>query len=178
MVFRRYLRWGILLSMAFWPMLAPETSLSLDGEKGDLRYHIRADTLSYDDATKTYQARGQVTVARGDDFLKADHVDFNDETKVAKAWGNVRLSSGNDWLTGSRIDVNLDANTGTVYDGTLFVEEGHFYIRGDEIQKTGKACYYIRDARFTTCDGDCPDWQTPSSSGLRCCPARRACLLC
>jgi LPS-assembly protein len=138
---------------------SPARSLSLS-QQSDLPYHIKADTLNYDDATKTYQARGGATISRGDRSLHADAVDFNEETGEAKAWGDVRLFSGKDLVKGSRIEVNLDAGIGTVYDATLFIAESHVYIQGEEIHKTGKDSYYIKGAAgFTTCDGDRPDWK-------------------
>ncbi len=157
MAFRTYL-WAIILVVMIWTWSALAGPLSLGGEP-DFRYNIKADTLSYDDATKTYQASGHATITSGNKSLHADAVDFNDETKEANARGNVRFFSGKDWVTGARIEVNLGANTGTVHNGTLFIYESHFYVRGDEIQKTGEDSYYIKDGRFTTCEGDSPDWE-------------------
>ena len=157
MVSRRYL-WAIISVVVFSISSASAAPLSLPRDS-DLPYHIRADTLRYDDATKTYQARGHVTITRGDQTLKADAVDIDDQSKEAKAWGDVRFFSGKDWLTGSRIQIDLDGGTGTVYQGSLFIQESHFYIRGDEIHKTGKDSYYIKEGRFTTCDGDSPAWE-------------------
>ena len=133
-------------------------SLCLGGE-GSLPYRLKADTVSYDDATKTYRAEGNVTVSRGDQSLHADAVRLNRETKEVTASGAVRFVSGPDWLTGSRVEANLETGIGTVYDGTLFIEESSLYVGGDEIQKTGKDSYYVRDARFSTCHGDSPDWE-------------------
>jgi LPS-assembly protein len=157
MVSRSYL-WAIISVVVFSTSSASEAPLSRLQDP-DLPYHIQADTLRYDDARKTYRARGHVTITRGDQTLKADAVDFNDQTKEADAWGDVRFFSGKDWLTGSRIQINLDTGTGTLYDGSLFIQESHFYIRGDEIHKTGKDSYDIKKGRLTTCDGDSPAWE-------------------
>ncbi len=157
MVSRTYV-WLTLFLAAFMTWSALAGSLPFDTES-DLPYRIRADALSYDDATKTYAARGHVTITRGNMSLQADGVTLNDETKEASAWGDVRFSSEEDWLTGSSIEVNLETGVGTVYDGTFFVHEYHFYIRGDEIRKTGKDSYYVKKGRFTACDGESPDWE-------------------
>lgn len=157
MVSRSYL-WAIISVVVFSISSASAEPFSRLQDP-DLPYHIQADTLRYDDARKTYRARGHVTITRGDQTLKADAVDFNDQTKEAGAWGNVRFFSGKDWLTGSRIQINLDTGTGTLYDGSLFIQESHFYIRGDEIHKTGEDSYYVKDGRFTTCDGASPAWE-------------------
>ncbi|NVM23753.1 MAG: LPS-assembly protein LptD [Desulfobacterales bacterium] len=127
--------------------------------KPDIAYHVKADSLGYDDGAKTYRARGHVSITRADQSLSADAIDFNTETKEAEARGNVRFFSGQDWLTGTRIEMNLDEGIGTVYDGTLFIKENHFYVRGRKIEKTGKDSYYVNAGRFTSCDGDRPAWE-------------------
>ena len=150
--------WAIF-SVVFLASLARAGPLSVRGD-ADLPYRIKADTLTYDDATKTYRARDSATITKADQSLHADAIDFHEETKNAEAWGDVRFFSGKDWLTGNRIEVNMEEGTGTLYNGTLFIEESHFYVRGDKIHKTGKDSYYIEGtSHFTTCDGDSPDWE-------------------
>jgi LPS-assembly protein len=157
MVSRSYL-WPII-SVVVFSVSSASAGPSSALQDSDLPYHLEADSLRYDDATRTYQARGHVTITRGDQSLEADAVDLNDQTREANAWGRVRFLSGKDWLTGDRIQIDLDGGTGTVYHGTLFIEESHFYVRGDEIHKTGEDSYYVRDGRFTTCDGASPAWE-------------------
>jgi LPS-assembly protein len=55
--------------------------------------------------------------------------------------------------------MNLEAETGTVYNGTIFFKENHFYIKGDKIQKVGKDSYAVEKASITTCDSDKPAWK-------------------
>jgi LPS-assembly protein len=149
---------GILLVAVFWSSSTFAGVLSNDAQQ-DLPYHIKADSLGYDDNTRTYTARGRVTITKGNQSLQADAIDFNAGTMEAKAWDNVHFRWGKDWLSGTRLEINLDAGIGTLYDGTVFIRESHFYIRGDRIEKTGKDSYYIADGRFTTCDGDSPAWK-------------------
>lgn len=79
---------------------------------------------------------------------------------TAAFWDKVYFVSGKDRLTGNRIEMNFETGIGVVYDGDLFIEENHFYIRGDEIRKTGEDAYYVKDdVGFTTCDGPSPDWE-------------------
>ena len=157
MVSRSYL-WAII-SVVVFSMSSASAGPFSPLQDSALPYHVEADSLRYDDATRTYQARGHVTITRGDQSLEADAVDLNDQTKKANAWGHVRFLSGEDWLTGDRIQINLDTGTGTLYDGSLFIQESHFYIRGDEIHKTGKDSYDIKEGRLATCDGDSPAWE-------------------
>ena len=99
-MFLRAYFWSILFAVVLWSSSAFAAFLSVRGGS-DLPYHIKADSLSYDDATKTHRARGYVTITRADQSLWADAVDFNAETMEAEAWGNVRFTSGEDWLTGT-----------------------------------------------------------------------------
>jgi LPS-assembly protein len=149
---------SILLGVVLWPSWTFAAAPLVRGDSA-LPYHIKADSLSYDEATKTYRARGHVTISRGDQSLRADSVDFNAETTEAEAWGNVHLSSGEDWLTGTGLEMSLDAGVGALYEGTLFIEESHFYIRGGKIEKTGEDSYHVADGRFTSCEGDSPAWE-------------------
>lgn len=157
MFFRAYF-WSILFAVVLWSSSTFAVGLSVSGG-ANVPYHIKADSLSYDDATKTYRARGHVTITRADQSLSADAVDYNAETTEAEAWANVRFTSGEDWLTGTRLKIRLDAGIGTLYDGTLFIKESHFYIRGGKIEKIGEDSYHIADGRFTSCDGDSPAWE-------------------
>ncbi len=157
-MFCRVYSWGIFLVVLLWAS-STFADYPLELGRSDLPYHIKADSLSYDDATKTYMARGRVMITRGDQSLQADAVDLNEGTMDAQAWGNVHFTSGEDRLAGTRLELNLDEGTGTLYDGTLFIKQGHFYIAGGKIEKTGEDSYYIDDGRFTTCDGDSPAWK-------------------
>ncbi len=99
MFFRAYF-WSILFAVVLWSSSTFAGDLSVGGGS-DLPYHIKADSLSYDDATKTYRARGYVTITRADQSLWADAIDFNAETMEAEARGNVHFTSGEEWLTGT-----------------------------------------------------------------------------
>ena len=125
----------------------------------DKPWHITADEISYDDQLQQYIARGNVDITKLDRSLKADFVRFDYRNMVAMASGNVIMTVGEDVLTGSRMEIDLNSETGTVYDGGLFVKENHFYIKGQTIQKVGKNDYTVDEASITSCDGDPPAWK-------------------
>lgn len=157
-MFSRAYYLGILLWLGLWSSLASADMKSVEAGP-DIPVHIKAVSLAYDKTTATYRARGNVTIERGDQLLNAEAVDLNVETMKAVAVGDVRLASGGDRLTGERLEINLDEGVGTLYNGILFIQESHFYIRGGKIEKTGKDAYHVRDGRFTSCDGDSPAWE-------------------
>ncbi len=122
-------------------------------------WHIIADEVSYDDKANQYIARGNVTITKMDKKLSADFVRFDQKTMTAFAEGHVIMAVGEDVLTGSSMEMDLDAETGTIHNGTIFFKENHFYIKGDKIQKIGKDSYTADKASISTCDGDQPAWK-------------------
>ena len=122
----------------------------------DEPWHIAADTVSYDNAARRYVAEGNVRINRGAVRLTADQVRFDHRTMDAAASGHVVLVSGKDVLIGDSIDINLQDQVGTVTEGTIFLEENHFYIRGEKIEKLGENTYAAERASVSTCDGPTP----------------------
>lgn len=115
--------------------------------------------MRYVQDAEEYHAEGKVLIKRHGTTLTADSVKVNRTTMEAVAEGNVTLKTRENVLTGSKMTLDLNARTGTVFDGMLFIEKKNFYIRGDKIEKTGEASYAIRRGSFTTCDGQSPDWK-------------------
>ena len=122
-------------------------------------WHIVADEIHYDDNANQYIAKGNVTITKQDKNLSADYVRFDQKNMKAFADGHVIMTVGQDILTGSRMEMDLNAETGTVYNGTIFLQENHFYITGDKLKKVGKDSYTADKASITTCDGDRPAWK-------------------
>ncbi|MFC1829902.1 LPS-assembly protein LptD [Thermodesulfobacteriota bacterium] len=122
-------------------------------------WQISADKVDYDQSASTYTGIGNVAISKANKRLTADYVQFNSETMQAIATGHVMMTAGEDVLMGSRIDIDLKAETGTIYNGTLFFKENHFHIKGDTLRKTGKNTYTGENVSVTTCDGDKPAWK-------------------
>lgn len=122
-------------------------------------WHIVADEMNYDDQAKVYIGRGNVNITKKEKNLNADYVRFNQNTMEVFAKGHVVMTVGENIITGTSVEMNLDAETGTIYNGTVFVYENHFYIKGDKIQKVGKDSYTAEKATVSTCDGDQPAWK-------------------
>jgi len=138
--------------------LAEASGRVLDDDR-ESPWHIVADEITYDQEADQYTARGYVTITKKDRRLAADFVRFDHKTMKVLAVGHVIMTTGEDILTGTRMEMDLEAETGTVYDGTIFLKANHFYIKGDKIRKVGKDCYTADKASITTCDGDTPAWK-------------------
>ncbi|MBW2603938.1 MAG: LPS-assembly protein LptD [Deltaproteobacteria bacterium] len=122
-------------------------------------WHVVADEMNYDDEAKVYIGKGNVNITKKDKNLNADFVRFNQNTMEVFAQGHVVMTVGENIITGTSMKMNLDSETGTIYNGTVFIDENHFYIQGDKIQKVGKDAYAADKASVSTCDGDSPAWK-------------------
>ena len=122
-------------------------------------WHIQADDLSFDKDTEQYLGKGNVSITRNGTKLTADFVRFDQKTMRVFAIGNVMMTAGEDTLTGNRMEMDLKSETGTIYDGTVFLKRNHYYIKGEKIKKAGKKSYTAQKASISACDGDNPVWK-------------------
>ncbi|NDY70889.1 LPS-assembly protein LptD [Desulfobacter hydrogenophilus] len=132
-------------------------SASMPTEK--VSWHIQARQVSYEDKRKLYIAENDVVITGGKTRLEADYVEFSDITKDAFAKGNVLFISGKDTITCKSMNVNLSLETGTINQGTIFIQDGNYYISGDKLRKTGEFTYDAEKGSITTCEGKNPDWK-------------------
>ena len=128
-----------------------------------LPWHITADRIVNLAEKNLYLAEGNVTISKGDEVLIADKVTYNSRLGIIRAEGNVSLSSAGDILRCDEGTFNLNEKTGYLSYGSLFLTTSHFYIRGQDIWKTGPATYLIKGCRITSCDGENPDWSITGS---------------
>lgn len=126
-------------------------------------WKITAKSLSYDQKTSVYRAKGDVLIVRGDQSLSAQEATYNRETGVAEVSGGVRLKSGGDILTGEKGVFHLKEQTGRIENGRLFLKQNHYYLSGGTMEKIGKSTYVIKKCRLTTCDGKNPAWSITGS---------------
>lgn len=134
-------------------------NISPGQDSPDTPWHIVADEISHDQQTDHYIARGHVTISKESRQLSADFVRFDHRAMMAYARGHVMMTAGDDVLTGSSLEMNLASEIGTLYEGTIFIKENHFYIRGDKLQKVGQKTYAADTASVSSCDGEVPDWK-------------------
>jgi LPS-assembly protein len=122
-------------------------------------WHIAADELTYDDKTEEYIAKGNVTITKENRKLSADFVRFDHKNMIANASGHVLMTVGGDLLTGNQLEINLATETGTLFEGTVFLKQNHFYISGSKLEKTGEKTYHAEQGSLTSCDGPKPAWK-------------------
>lgn len=122
-------------------------------------WHIVADEMNYDHKTDQYVAKGNAVITKKGRKLTADFVRFNYNTMEVLAVGHVIMTAGEDVLIGERMEMDLEAEIGTIYNGTVFLKENHFYIKGNKIKKLGENSYFVDKASLTSCDGERPAWK-------------------
>jgi len=127
-------------------------------------WEITADEISHDQEKEQYTAIGNAFISKANKNLSADYVLFDNKASKLIARGNVVLKIGDDTLTGSSLEMNLDAEIGSIENGTIFIKEDNFHISGKRIEKIGEKTYTIENATLTTCDGDVPDWKLTAKS--------------
>lgn len=126
-------------------------------------WKITARELIYDDAAKTYTAKGDVVISKGPQALYAQEATYNSLLGIAEVSGGVRLQMDGDVLTGDRGHFDLERQTGTIENGQLFLRQNNYHIDGQLMEKTGENTYVITRCRVTTCDGERPDWSLTGS---------------
>ena len=119
---------------------------------------LKADTLTLDVPTDSYQAKGKVRVVRNGATLLADSVIYRRLTGDMLAEGNIFLEQAADTLKGDRFSLNLPSRQGELLNGELFIKKTNFRLYGKRVEKTGDEDYHVERGSFTTCDGDNPSW--------------------
>ena len=150
----------ILLVLVLVPgrVFAENTISGIKDEK-NIPWHIIADEINYDQKADVYIGKGNVRITKKEKNLNADYVRFNQRMMDVFAKGHVILTVGKDILTGDSARMNLNTETGTIYNGVLFLEENNYHIKGNTIKKVGKDTYTADKVSISTCDGDPPAWK-------------------
>lgn len=128
-------------------------------EPSPLPYYLKAKRIISERAKKLYIAEGDVRIDQADRHLEADWVCIDLKEQEATLKGNVFFGIGNDWIRASEAKINLKSYQGTLYGARLFASENHMYVSSDEISKTGKDTYFVKNATITSCDGKVPAWR-------------------
>lgn len=152
--------WSLCIAVLFIVPGLTTPSFSQDTEPSEGPWHIVADTLSYDKESNIYTAEGNVTVIRDNETINTDFLEYDRKVGAAFARGHVVVTSRDgDQSSADRMLLNLKNKKGTLYNGSIFIEENHIYIRGREIHKIGDNTYTADKVTITACDGDNPDWK-------------------
>jgi len=126
-------------------------------------WNITAKSMSYRDKEKIYDAEGDVVISRGGQVLHAQKASYNMDSGIVEVSGDVRLESEGDIFKGESGVFDLNRQTGTIMNGSLFLKEDNFHIKGGLMEKLGENTYRVKDCHLTTCDGEKPAWSITGS---------------
>ncbi len=135
----------------------PESIPRSAGKAGPIQ--VEANRFGYVQDPEAYLALGNVLVTYDSAVLVAETVRIDRNTDEASAEGHVLVLSDGDVLEGDRGTLQMQAKTGVVYNGRLFLAKNHFHVQGDRIEKRAEATYRVENAAATPCDGETPDWR-------------------
>lgn len=129
----------------------------------DPSVNLEADSMDYDKSGDLYHAKGNAKITYSGATLSADSMELDNKNNTATAQGKALLKMREDSLQSDKMTFNIADKTGIAYDARVFYARNHFYIKGDEIHKTGEYTYFIKKPVATTCDGDDPAWALTGS---------------
>lgn len=118
---------------------------------------IKSDTLEY--SAGVYTATGNVLITQENRELTASEVTLNSNTGDVAAHGAVRFIDGDNILSSESLMINLRTNYVRIEEGSIFIKDDNFHIKGDTIEGIPEDKFRIERASFTTCDGDPPCWK-------------------
>ncbi|MDL2317414.1 LPS assembly protein LptD, partial [Desulfovibrio sp. OttesenSCG-928-A18] len=104
------------------------------------------------------EARGNVHLKRGNEYLKADFARYYMSTKWVFLQGNVIVRTGRDELKAEEAEFDLRSRVGWLKKGQIFMAGPHAYISGERINKHWGDVYTFQQAKLSTCDGEVPAW--------------------
>ena len=134
-----------------------------DGAGGEPPISLQADQVSFEQASQTYRASGEVELRQGEVTLQADSLIWESERNLARASGDVRVSDPSGTVRASAADYQLQTGVGRLEQGRVFLRQQNFHLGGELIEKLGEETYRVSDGSFTTCDGEVPGWKFASS---------------
>jgi LPS-assembly protein len=115
---------------------------------------VNADKLDYDRVNDVYVAVGHVRVEQEGLKVEADKVVVNNKTGEAMAEGKVYLQEKGDIIRADKLQININAKSGVIYNGNLFMSKDNLHVTGDKIERKSETVYHVEKGTFTTCDED------------------------
>lgn len=155
---------GLFLSLC---LAQPERALAAAGYFSTMgeEYRNQAWTMDADSMTAlvggdVMEAKGNVLLRMGKDYLKADFARYFVSSRWVYLSGNVEVQMGDDKINASSAEFSLNDRTGWLTDGEIFLSgpHSHSYFSGKRIYKHWGDFYTFKQATVTTCNPKDPAW--------------------
>lgn len=98
--------------------------------------------------------------------IMADWISYDVKKQSIEAKGNVSIATGDDQLHADTAEIDLNNETGTFENALVTRKEHELHLEGKTIEKTGQKTYRIEDGWVITCrleEGKIPPWSFASS---------------
>jgi len=129
------------------------------------QWNLTADRVSTNHAAGISQAWGNAVLRSGENFLSADFIEYHRDTGWIYLKGNVHTFWNDYDIYADQAEFDLVNKTGTIKNGTIFIEQSAVVVEGKEIHRTPMESYTFGEATLTACEGPAPDWSIQVSSG-------------
>ena len=108
---------------------------------------------------------GNVELLRDDQAVETDRLEYDDPSDTVDATGHTRLWYGSLFWQGQHAHLDMDSDFAKLEQGfyALLDLHGHGSAKRIETDHRNRKSK-LKDATYTTCPGDVPDWQLSSSS--------------
>ena len=125
---------------------------------------ISADEMGYSREQDALTARGHIRLRQGPLSLEADDAILYRASGRVTVSGGISARDGDDTLTADAMELDLNARTGVLTRGRLFLPRDHYHVTGERIERLADQRYRLEHATITTCDwdevkGKRPAWQ-------------------
>ncbi len=147
--------------------LAAENPLEMQTEDDRLvRWDLSADSVTNLNDAEIVEAKGNVYLRRGNEYLKADFARYYASTKWVYLQGHVIVRMGKDEIKAEEAEFDLRSRVGWLKQGQLFMEGPHAYLSGERIDKHWGDVYTFNQAKVSMCDGDVPAWSITADQAV------------
>ncbi len=100
---------------------------------------------------------GDVDLRYGPIRLLADTIYYNDETRTARAEGNVVLIVGQSQISGDRLEMNVDTRLATIWNAHGYMDPDVIFT-AEKLERISEDKVVITDGTVTTCTQPTPYW--------------------
>ena len=146
---------------------SPAKPLVMESEDQRLvRWDLTADSVTTLNDSEIMEAKGNVFLKRGNEYLKADFARYYMSTKWVYLKGNVVVRTPKDELRAEEAEFDLRSRVGWLKKGRIFMAGPHVYLAGERIDKHWGDMYTFKQAKVTTCDGDSPAWSMTAEEAV------------
>ncbi|HVO90024.1 MAG TPA: LPS-assembly protein LptD [Casimicrobiaceae bacterium] len=136
--------------------VAPIRPPALTTPQGSL--FLRADRIEGDANARVVSAFGKVELRSPGETVLADELTYHTDDSRIDARGDVLLRRGFDWITGPALTFNRDSQTGAFTSPRFFIAQANARGEAGEIRFVGPQKYEATRAEYTTCVAPHPDW--------------------